>query len=69
MRDPFYRVVESQELPLHLGEPETPYMTQYARAIFRVPFVADTYEYRAAHVSGDPAETIRWGTSSFDCAR
>lgn len=69
LREPFYRLVESQELPLHLGEPEAPYMVQYARAIFKVPFIAETYDYLAAHIGGDPAETIRWGTSSFDHAR
>jgi hypothetical protein len=69
LREPFYRVVESQGLPLHLGEPEMPYIPQYAQAIFKVPFIAETYDYYAEHVDGDPAETIRGGTSSFDYAR
>jgi hypothetical protein len=69
LHEPFYRVVESQGLPLHLGEPEMSYITQYARAIFKVPFIADTYDYYAAHIDGDPAEMLRAGTSSFDYAR
>jgi hypothetical protein len=71
LREPFYRVVEGQgqSLLLHLGEPETPSMVQFVRAIFKVPFIAETYDYFAAQVGGDPAETLRGGTSSFDYAR
>lgn len=69
LREPFYQVVESQGLPLHLGEPEMAYIAQYAPAIFKVPFISETYDYLAAHTGQDPAETLRGGTSSFDFAR
>ncbi len=67
--DPFYKLVASQELPLHLGEPEVPYVTQYADAIFKVPLVAEGYDFLEKQIDGDPADIISGGTASFDYAR
>jgi len=67
--EPFYKLVESQDLPLHLGEPEMPYMTEYASAIYKVPFIAEAYDFLEEQTGTDPAEIIKGGTASFDYAR
>jgi hypothetical protein len=66
---PFHRLVSSQDLPLHLGEPEMPYVVEYRPAIFKVPFVSENYDYLEEHTDSDPAEIITGGTASFDYAR
>jgi hypothetical protein len=67
--EPFHKLVESQELPMHLGEPEMPYVTEYASAIYKVPMVAEGYDFIEEHTGGDPAEIISGGTASFDYIR
>ena len=41
----FYTVVEGQDLPLHLGEPEMPYATAYAKAVYSFPPLSDMYDF------------------------
>lgn len=67
--EPFHRLAESQELPLHLGEPEMPYAVAFAPAIYRTPATADSYEYLLNQTGKDPAQILQTGTSSFDYAR
>jgi hypothetical protein len=67
--EPFHKLVQSQDLPLHLGEPEMPYAHRYTDAIFRVPFITDAYDFLEQHTATDPAETLTGGTASFDYAR
>jgi len=67
--DPFHKLVESQDLPLHLGEPEMPYMSMYANAIFKNTGIAEEYDYLRQHTDTDPAKIIKAGTDSFDYAR
>ncbi len=67
--EPFHQVVKSQDLPLHLGEPEMPYAQVYTDAIFHVPPISELYDFLEKQTGGDPAETILGGTSSFDYAR
>lgn len=64
---PFYDLVESQGLPLHLGEPETVWMTQYADAIFKTPAITEQYDFLEEQ-GIDPKEAITGGTTSFDYA-
>jgi hypothetical protein len=66
---PFHRLVESQGLPLHLGESERPYETEYARAIYKDSSIAAEYDYIEEHTDTDPAEIIKGGTLSFEYAR
>jgi len=66
---PFHSLVESQDLPLHLGEPEMPWAVTYAEAVFKVPFISEGYDFLEAQTGADPAETITGGTASFDYAR
>lgn len=58
-----------EELPLHLGEPEAPYIKKLADAIFKMPTSAETYEFLRKHTDKDPAKIINYGTSSDDYAR
>lgn len=60
---------KKEKLPLHLGEPETPYMKQLAEAIFKMPTSLEAYEFLKKHTEKDPAEIINYGTSSDDYAR
>jgi hypothetical protein len=65
----FYRVVEGQDLPLHLGEPEMPYAIPYAKAVYGFPPIATMYDFLKEQTGKDPAEILRGGTSSMDYAR
>ena len=67
--EPFHKLVESQQLPLHLGEPEMPFATTYHDAVFKVPPIADVYDFLEKQTGDDPAGIIKGGTSSFDYAR
>ena len=65
---PFYDLVESQGLHLHLGEPEAVWMTQLADAIFQTPSITQMYDFLEEQ-GVDPSQAITGGTSSFDYAR
>jgi hypothetical protein len=65
---PFYDLVESQGLHLHLGEPEAIWMTQFADAIFQAPSITQMYDFLEEQ-GVDPGKAITGGTSSFDYAR
>ncbi len=67
--EPFHKLVESQGLPMHLGEPETPYESKYADAFFKMTGVTKEYDFLRQHTNTDPAETIKGGTISFDYAQ
>jgi hypothetical protein len=64
----FYGLVESQDLPLHLGEPEMPYAIPYAKAVYAFPPIAATYDFLKEQTGKDPAEMLKAGTSSMDYA-
>jgi len=66
---PFHELVESQELPLHLGEPEAPYIPVYTDAIFKMTGISEEYEYLKQNTDTDPATIRKGGTDSFDYAR
>jgi hypothetical protein len=59
-------LVDKMELPLRLGEPETPYATRFAKAFYRQPSSIDRYEYILKFQGKDPAEVIKSGGGSFD---
>ena len=65
----FQNLAKKEKLPLHLGEPETPYIKKLAKAIFKMPTSVETYEFLKKHVKKDPAKIINYGTSSDDYAR
>lgn len=70
---PLYRklhnLVRKENLPLHLGEPETPFMKERAKAIFNLPAASEIYDYLEKYTKKDPAKIINQGTSSGDYAR
>jgi len=66
--EPFHALVRSQDLPLHLGEPELPHAIEYTKAIFRLPQISEVYDFLAEQTGQDPANIISGGTSSFDYA-
>ncbi|MCS7364761.1 MAG: M14 family zinc carboxypeptidase [archaeon GB-1867-035] len=57
------------KIPIHMGEPETPYIVKFADAIFKMPSVTETYEYIAKHTGKDPAKIIKHGASSDEYAK
>jgi len=65
----FQNLAEKEKLPLHLGEPEAPYMKKLAKAIFKMPTSVERYEFLKKHIKKDPAKIINYGTSSDDYAR
>lgn len=67
--EPFHKLVESQGLPLHLGESERPYEVEYASAIYKDSSITAEYDYLAQQTDTDPAEIITGGTLSFEYAR
>jgi hypothetical protein len=66
---PFHKLVQSQDLPLHLGEPEMPWAIAYTSAIYNMPPIAEMYDFLEKQTGADPAEIITGGTSSADYAR
>lgn len=68
LHEPFHALVKSQELPLHLGEPEIPIAKEHAKAIFELPSFSALYDF-LEESGGDPANVITGGASSDDYAR
>ncbi len=66
---PFYDIVKSQDLPLHLGEPEMPYIPVYSKAIFKMTGAIEEYDFLKKQTGYDPAEIMKGGTDSYDYAR
>lgn len=68
LRQPFYDLVQEQGLHLHLGEPEAPWVTRFADAIFRVPSITQLYDFLEKQ-GVDPTLVITGGTCSSDYAQ
>ncbi len=66
---PFYALVESQGLPLHLGEPEVPIAVPYSKAIFSSLTTPDLYDFLAKNTQSDPTLSFRQGAGSLEYAR
>jgi Zinc carboxypeptidase len=67
--DAFHRLVADQGLPLHLGEPEVPYLRALAPAVYALFGIDATYDYMASALGEDPAPLIEAGTSADDWLR
>jgi len=61
-----HRLVAMQELPLHRGEPEVPYIREWDRAIYPLFGVQEGYDFLEKNLGEDPAPYIAAGTSSDD---
>ena len=64
-----HSLVRDQGLPLHMGEPETPYIEKLDDAIFRMFGVEESYDFNERHSDVDPATIIQNGTSSHGYLR
>ena len=62
----FIKLVEDQELPIHRGEPETPYIKEYHPAVFKLFGIQEAYDFYKANGVENPQELIKSGTSSDD---
>ena len=62
----FYELVDYVDLPLHLGEPEMPFVKQFERAVFGMIGMRDQYDYMSQNLEGDPAEYLTTGASSYE---
>ncbi len=65
----YYKLVKSQGLPLHRGEPEVPYRVKLAEAVFKMPVFEDSYNYYLNQLGAVPEELLKRGTSSYGYAR
>ncbi len=67
---PIYeKIVKDLELPLNLGEPESPFMEKITNAIYLLPTTEQSYDYYEKYYNKDPAELIKSGESSYGYAR
>ncbi|MBY8987020.1 MAG: zinc carboxypeptidase, partial [Candidatus Lokiarchaeota archaeon] len=58
--------VNREQLPLHLGEPEAPYIRKLHEGIFQMFGVQGQYNYLESYGIENPQEFIKNGTSSYD---
>ncbi len=58
--------VKKEKLPLHLGEPEAPYIKSLYDAVFEILGIQEMYDFAEANGVENPQEILRCGTSSFD---
>jgi hypothetical protein len=65
----YENLVNRQNLPLHRGEPETPYIKKLAPAVFQMFGVSQSYDFYMENGVDDPSQIIRNGTSSDDYLR
>ncbi|MBI1257421.1 MAG: zinc carboxypeptidase [Chloroflexi bacterium] len=66
--DIFSQIPTWYDLALDLGEPEVPYVDEYAPAIFGMIYTSKAYDYLEQNGVPNPAETMQSGTSSADYA-
>ena len=64
--DNLVNFVKGEHLPLHLGEPEAPYMKKLHDSIFQMFGVQEQYDFVEAKGIENPQEFLKSGTSSFD---
>lgn len=59
-----YAAAEKQNVPLHLGEPEAPFIPEFSKAIYKMLGMKDEYDFIEKYGEGDPAERMFAGDSS-----
>lgn len=59
-------IAEQEQLQLHHGEPETPYIKKLCPAIFQMFGVQKVYDFYEENGVENPQDVIKWGTSSDD---
>lgn len=53
-----------QGIPMHLGEPETPFCVEWAPAVYQSLDIKDQYDYMEQYADVDMKEAIKWGNCS-----
>ncbi|WP_313692469.1 hypothetical protein [Halorarum halobium] len=61
-------IARERDIPLHLGEPETPWATEFDDAVFETLSTKEHYDYLVEHTDQDPTEMLTTGGSSLDFA-
>ena len=56
-------------VPIHKGEPETPYMKKIDEAVFLMPSTIEAYDWLEKYLGKDPATILKHGGSSYDYAK
>jgi hypothetical protein len=62
----FSNLVKGEDLPLHKGEPETPFIEKLHPAIFKMFGIQESYDFYEENGVANPEELIKGGTSSHD---
>lgn len=62
----FASLVEGEGLPLHRGEPETPFIEKLYPGVFRMFGIQSSYDFYEEQGVEDPSTIIKNGTSSHD---
>lgn len=62
-------LVLEEGLPLHMGEPETPYIQKLDQAIFKMFGIEENYDFIERNSQVDPATILEQGTSSHGYLR
>lgn len=60
------KFVQEEKLPLHLGEPEAPFIKVLHDAVFEMSGIQEQYDFIEANGIENPQEILRCGTSSDD---
>ena len=60
------KLVEEQQLPIHRGEPESPYIKELHPAMFQFFGIQDLYNFFEENGNENPQDLIKNGTSSYD---
>jgi hypothetical protein len=62
-------IATERDIPLHLGEPETPWATKFDDAVFKTLSSKEHYDHLETHTDQDPVEVLTSGAGSFDFAK
>ncbi|MFX1255766.1 MAG: M14 family zinc carboxypeptidase [Promethearchaeota archaeon] len=65
----FIKLTEQQKLPIHRGEPETPFIKKHHPAIFQMFGIKEEYDFYEENGVENPQELVKCGTSSDDYLR
>ena len=64
-----YAAAEKNHVPLHLGEPEAPFIPCFSKAIYKMLGMAEEYDFIEKYGEGDPVEMMFAGDSSDSYAK
>ena len=64
----FRQIPRNYDVPLDLGEPETPWATEFDDAVFETLSLRDNYDFLAEETDKEPTEVLTAGGGSYDFA-